>query len=338
MSFSLDYAAIWALIIVTGVMIYVVLDGFDLGIGILFPTLHKAQWRDHAMNSIAPVWDGNETWLVLGGGGLLAAFPKAYALLLPALYMPIFFMLTALILRGVAFEFRFKAERSQFIWDWAFSAGSAAAAFFQGVILGTVVQGMELEAGQYVAGGFAWFNLFSLFCGLAVMVGYALLGCGWLIMKTSGELQQQCWRYGRRIFPALILAITVVSLWTAFSEPDIRERWFSLPNFYWLSQIPLVTFILTLMIAYSLKREKRESLPFIGTIGLFLLSYLGLLVSVFPYAVPRVMSFHEAAAAPASLQFSLVGVVILLPIILIYTAINYRVFKDKVDQQAGYGH
>ena len=333
-----DYSLIWAVIIVTGVMIYVILDGFDLGIGALFLLLRNHSWRDRAMNSVAPVWDGNETWLVLGGGGLFAAFPQAYALLLPALYMPILFMLTALILRGVAFEFRFKAERSRFIWDWAFSAGSIAAGFFQGMILGSVVQGLEVQAGHYVGGSFAWLTPFSLFCGAAVVIGYALLGCGWLIIKTSGELQQQCWAYGRRLLPLMLLAIGVVSLWTPYAEPAIRERWFTLPNFYYLSQIPLVTFILALITGYSLHRQRRELIPFIGTIGLFLLSYIGLLVSVYPYAVPRVLTFQQAAAHPSSLQFALVGVVILLPVILGYTFLNYRVFKGKVDEQSGYGH
>lgn len=333
-----DYATVWALIIVTGVMIYVVLDGFDLGIGALFPFLPNADWRDRAMNSIAPVWDGNETWLILGGGGLFAAFPKAYALLLPALYLPVFLMLTALILRGVAFEFRFKAERSQFVWDWAFAAGSTTAGFFQGVILGTVVQGIEVEAGHYAGGGFAWLNAFSLFCGVAVVLGYSLLGCAWLILKTSDTLQQRCWHYGQRLLPAVLLCIVLVSLWTPYAEPAIRERWFSLPNFYYLSQIPLATLIIALLTGYSLYRRKRETLPFIGTIGLFLISYLGLLVSIYPYAVPRALSYQEAAAAPASLKFALVGVVVLLPMVLGYTVMNYRVFKGKVDSQGGYGH
>lgn len=334
----MDYALIWAIIIVSGVMIYVILDGFDLGIGALFLLLPRSGWRDRAMNSIAPVWDGNETWLILGGGGLFAAFPKAYALLLPALYLPVLLMLTALILRGVAFEFRFKAERSQFIWDWAFAGGSIAAGFFQGVILGTVVQGLDIDITRYGGNGLSWFNGFSLFCGLAVVIGYALLGCGWLIIKTSGGLQARCWRYGQLLLPILLLTILAVSLWTPYVEPAIRERWFSLPNFYYLSQIPLITFILALITGYSLYRKRREYVPFFGTIGLFLLSYCGLLVSVYPYAVPRIMSFHQAAADPSSLKFALVGVVILLPVILVYTAMNYRVFRGKVDGADGYGH
>ncbi|GAB4199522.1 MAG: cytochrome d ubiquinol oxidase subunit II [Wenzhouxiangellaceae bacterium] len=334
----MDYASIWAALIALGVMIYIVLDGFDLGIGILFPWLGGDAQRDHAMNSIAPVWDGNETWLVLGGGGLLAAFPQAYALLLPALYIPILLMLSALILRGVAFEFRFKAGRSRFLWDASFTIGSLAAAVFQGMILGTVVQGLEVETGVYAGGNFAWLSLFSLFTGVAVAAGYALLGSAWLIMKTGGELQQRCWRFGRWLLPVMLASIAAISLWTPIIEPEIRQRWFSLPNFYYLSQIPLVTFVIGLATAYSLYRKRHEWLPFVGTIGLFLLAYAGLLVSVYPYVVPRVLTYHEAAAAPSSLKFALVGMVVLLPVALAYTVLNYRVFRGKVDAADGYGH
>jgi cytochrome d ubiquinol oxidase subunit II len=320
---------IWVCIIAFGVAVYVVLDGFDLGIGILFPFAKSHADRDMMMNSVAPVWDGNETWLVMGGVGLLAAFPKAYAILLSALYMPLMLMLVALIFRGVSFEFRFKAHSSRYLWDIAFSAGSMLAAFCQGITLGAVVQGFLVVDGHYAGGPFDWFTLFTLFTGLAVIVGYALLGSTWLIMKTEGTLQTWCNRVAKRVFLIMLLAVAIVSLWTPFAQPAIRERWFSLPNFFYLSQVPFVTFLLAVGCWYALQRQRSHA-PFFLSIGLFMLSYLGLIISLWPYIVPRALTYEEAASPPSSQLFVLVGFVIIVPMILTYTVTSYYIFSGKV--------
>lgn len=327
---------IWMLVISFGVIMYVVLDGFDLGIGILFPWARSHDHRDLMMNSVAPVWDGNETWLILGGAGLFAAFPLAYSVLLPALYIPIMLMLTALIFRGVSFEFRFKAHQSRFLWDISFSVGSFCAAFCQGMILGAVVQGIEVANHAYAGGAFDWLTPFSLLCGLSVVIGYALLGATWLVMKTEAELQHWSTRAARWLLPTLLLSIAGVSIWTPMTQPAIAERWFSLPNFYWLSQVPFITFLLAAACWYSLRRRKYDALPFWFSIGLFVLSYIGLVISLWPYIVPRAITLWEAAAPPATQLFVLVGVLILLPLILTYTIIGYKVFAGKVKPGEGY--
>lgn len=331
MEFSPALTLAWAAIIVFGVVVYVILDGFDLGIGILFPFARSHEDRDIMMNSIAPVWDGNETWLVLGGAGLFGAFPKAYAILLSGLYIPLMLMLFALILRGVSFEFRFKAHRSRYLWDVSFTVGSFLAAFSQGVVVGAVVQGMPENVTP-----FHWMTPFSIFTGFAVVSGYALLGATWMVMKSEGELQN--WAYGRSkgLLFLLLAFVGAVSLWTPMIESRITERWFSLPNFYYLSQVPLLTLIITGSLWYALKRRRHDKLPFVFAIALFILSYAGLAISVWPYIVPWRMTF-EQAASPASTQlFLLVGTLIILPFVLGYTAVGYRVFRGKVKSDAGY--
>ncbi|MGA9853352.1 MAG: cytochrome d ubiquinol oxidase subunit II [Gammaproteobacteria bacterium] len=327
---------IWVIIIAMGVVIYVLLDGFDLGIGILFPFAHSHEHRDLMMNSVAPVWDGNETWLVLGGAGLLAAFPRAYAILLSALYVPLMFMLTALIFRGISFEFRFKAHRSRFLWDIAFSAGSILAAFCQGMTLGAVIQGILVAHGEYAGGNYDWLSPFTVVTGLCVVVGYALLGATWLIMKTEGELQARSYRAAKRILPLMLLAIIIVSLWTPFLQPAIRERWFSIPNFYYLSQIPFITFLVAVGCWYTLKRARHPHAPFLFSIGLFLLSYIGFIISIWPYIVPRALTYEEAASPASSQLFLLVGFIIVAPFLLGYTIFGYRIFSGKVHAGEGY--
>lgn len=320
---------IWVCIIAAGVSIYVVLDGFDLGIGILFPFARSHAHRDLMMNSVAPVWDGNETWLVMGGVALLAAFPKAYAILLSALYIPIMLMLIALIFRGVSFEFRFKAHSSRYLWDAAFSLGSMLTAFCQGLTLGAVVQGFQVVDGAYAGGAYDWFTPFSVFTGFAVIAGYALLGSSWLIMKTEHDLQTWSYKAAQRCLFLMLSAVAVVSLWTPFMQPAIRERWFSLPNFFYLSQVPFATFLLATGCWYALHR-RFHSAPFFCSVGLFLLAYLGLIISIWPYIVPRALTYEEAASPPSSQLFVLVGFVIIVPVILGYTAFGYRIFSGKV--------
>ncbi|EDY86117.1 cytochrome d ubiquinol oxidase, subunit II [gamma proteobacterium HTCC5015] len=331
--FELTY--LWAAVIALGVVVYVILDGFDLGIGIIFFFQPRIRHRDVMMSSIAPMWDGNETWMILGGAGLLAAFPKAYALLLSTLYIPILLMLLALVFRGVAFEFRFKTNRHRLAWGVAFSVGSTIAAFCQGAILGTVVHGIPVVDGEYVGGSFGWLTPFSVFTGLAVMTGYVMLGATWLIMKTVGDLQAWSYRVAKRVLPLWLLMIAGVSVWTALSAEPIAERWFSLPNFYFLSQVPMITTAIAGFTWWNLYHSNQRA-PFYLTIGLFVLSFAGLIISIWPYIVPRVLTFEQAASAPSSQLFSFIGVAIFLPFVIGYTIISYRVFRGKVDQADAY--
>ena len=332
---GLDLPLIWASIIVIGVVMYVLLDGFDLGVGILFPFLPTDQDRDVAMNSVAPIWDGNETWLVLGGAGLFAAFPLAYAVILPGTYLPLLIMLLGLIFRGVAFEFRFKAETSRHLWDKAFHYGSLAATVAQGLVLGTFIQGFEVKDRQFVGSMLDWLTPFTLMTGAALIAGYALLGATWLIMKTEGPLQDRCYRLARGLLLAVLAFVGIVSLWTPLLDPEIAARWFSWPNLAYLSPVPVVTALVVLALWRALAR-RREVLPFVLSLGLFLLSFLGLGISLWPNVIPPDISIWEAAAPPETQIFVLVGILPLLPIILAYTAFTYFVFRGKVRPGEGY--
>jgi cytochrome d ubiquinol oxidase subunit II len=287
------------------------------------------------MNSVAPIWDGNETWLILGGTSLFAAFPIAYAVLLPAFYLPLLVMLLALIFRGVAFEFRFKSVNNRHWWDRAFTFGSMAATFAQGVVLGSFIKGIDVVERSYHGSALGWLSPFALFCGLALMAGYAMLGASWLIGKTEGGLQQ--WAYGKMWNASLLtlIAVAIVSLWTPLTHNVIAERWFSWPNILYLSPVP----VLVLLVSYRLYRalERRENwTPFLLTLALFLLSYAGLAISLFPYVIPPAITIWDAASPPSSQLFLLVGVVLLLPIILTYTFYNYWVFRGKVTPESSY--
>jgi cytochrome d ubiquinol oxidase subunit II len=325
---------IWAGLIGTAVAMYVILDGFDLGIGILFPFARNENQRDQMMRSIAPFWDGNETWLVLGGGGLWVAFPTAYAIIMPAMYLPVIVMLLALVFRGVAFEFRHVSE-SKGLWNFAFAFGSLLAAFSQGVILGGLIQGIKVANRQFAGGHFDWATPFTLLCGLALIAGYALLGATFLIMKTEGEAAERARRQAKLLLLVVLGFMALVSLYTPYAFERIANRWFSLPNFYYLWPVPLVT----ALVAYLLWRwlgKGREALPFIATIVLFLLGYLGLVISSFPYLVPPSLTVWDTAAAPASQIFMLIGTVFLLPIILGYVVFVYWLFRGKVREGEAY--
>ena len=334
---NLEYVlpVIWALLIGVAVAMYVVLDGFDLGIGILFPFYKNEVERDVAMNSVAPFWDGNETWLVLGGGGLFVAFPLAYSIIMPAVYLPIIIMLLALIFRGVAFEFRWVAKPSHRVWDIAFTGGSILAAFSQGLVLGALLQEIPVENNQFAGGSFDWATPFSVLCGVALVVGYALLGATWLVMKTSGDVERHARRMAKPLLIALLLLIAAVSVWTPLHIERIAERWFSVPNFYYLSQVPLATLILALLCWHGLRKEW-PILPFAAAVGLFLLSLLGLVVSNIPYLVPPSVTLWDAAAHPSSQFFLLIGAVILLPMIIGYMVFVFWVFRGKVRPGEGY--
>lgn len=340
---SIDLPLIWAALLTVAVFMYVLLDGFDLGIGILFPFAPTDEDRDLMMNSVAPVWDGNETWLVLGGGGLFAAFPKAYAALMPAVYMPVGFMLIALIFRGVAFEFRFSsAGVMRRVWDQAFHWGSIVAAFSQGLILGAMVQGIVLDDGRFAGGMFDWLTPFSFFTGCALVWGYALLGSTWLIIKTENDLLNWSRQMAIAAMIVVILCLIIVSLAVPLMDVTAANRWgIHYPHIDWsrllpLAPVPLLTAACCWLLARSLLNKKPHLTPFIFSILIFALGYTGLVFSFFPYIVPYSLTIHDAAAAPNSQALLLAGTLVLLPIILAYTAYVYWVFRGKVDSHAGY--
>lgn len=332
----MDLSLIWAIIILFGIMMYIIMDGFDLGIGILYPFFKDKGDRDLMMNTVAPVWDGNETWLVLGGAGLLAAFPLAYSVILSAFALPLLFMLMALICRGVAFEFRFKATDSErHFWDKAFLCGSIAATFFQGMTLGAYLQGIKVVNHAYAGGALDWVSPFSIFTGLGLLVTYALLGSSWLIFKTSGELQATCYKLSQRISIGLFIIIILISIWTPLMDSRIAARWFSMPNILWLSPVPLLVTFFFYRLQTALK-AKSEVTPFMYTLGLVLLGYVGLGISIWPNIIPPDISIQAAAAPQPSQLFALVGALVIIPVILVYTAWGYYVFRGKVKPGESY--
>lgn len=333
---GIDLPVIWAIIIFFGVFMYVVMDGFDLGIGMLFPFVPDRHDRDVMMNTVAPVWDGNETWLVLGGAGLLAAFPLAYSIILSGLYLPLIFMLLGLIFRGVAFEFRFKArEHERHIWDKAFIGGSVTAAFFQGVALGAFLQGIPVTGRTYAGGPFDWLAPFPLLSGVGVMIAYTLLGSTWLIMKTEGDLQKRMIHVARPFSLMLLGAIGVVSVWTPLTHPEVAARWFSFPNLLYFAPVPLLVGVGIIWLLRSLKGAPHRS-PFVAALGLIFLGYTGMAISIWPNIVPPFITIWTASSPPQSQSFALVGTLFILPFILGYTVWSYHVFRGKVRVGEGY--
>ncbi|WP_120634658.1 cytochrome d ubiquinol oxidase subunit II [Ruegeria sp. EL01] len=330
-----DLAFIWAGLIAFAVLTYVVLDGFDLGIGILFPFGKSDHDRDLMMNSVAPVWDGNETWLVMGGGGLFAVFPLAYAVLMPALYIPITLMLLGLIFRGVSFEYRWRTTRWKGVWDMAFFGGSLLAAFCQGIALGALVQGIDIADRAYAGGWFDWLTTFSILTGLAVVIGYALLGATWLVLKTEGDLQVQMRGYSWWLGAMTLALIGLVSILTPFQDPVYFQRWFNLPGSLISMVVPLLMLALTWTFFAGLS-EQKDLQPFLSALGFFVLSFVGIGISFYPMIIPPSLTIWQAAAPDESLAFALVGTVILIPIILAYTAYAYWVFRGKMDPNEGY--
>ncbi len=329
MSVNVDLTTIWAFIIAFAVFAYVVLDGFDLGIGILFPALRVGEGRNRAMNSIAPVWDGNETWLVMGGGGLMAAFPLAYAVILPATYPLVIAMLLGLVFRGVAFEFRHRDERHRPLWDFAFFAGSLAAALAQGMILGAILQGIEVSGRAYAGSWWDWLTPYTLLTGLGVVAGYTLLGACWLIWKLEGEVQARAYRLALTAAVATPVLMAAVSVYNLVLLPQYGERWLAMPNILFASQVPLLTAIIAGVLFYGL-RKRWELAPFVLSQLLFLLGMAGLGVTIWPYVVPDALTIWDAAAPERSQVFMLVGVALILPLILGYTGWSYWVFRGKV--------
>lgn len=330
-----DLPVIWAMILAVAIFIYVILDGFDLGIGVLFPLLGGDRHRAIAMNSVAPVWDGNETWLVLGGGCLLAAFPLAYAIVMPALYAPFTVMILALVFRGVAFEFRWRDPAHAKAWDVSFWSGSMLATFAQGIVLGTFIQGIQVVDRSYGGGWWDWLTPFSVLCGCALLMGYSLLGASWLILKTDGDLRRYAYTLAKRFALATLLAIGAVSCWTPFLAPEIAARWFVFPTLLFVVPVPSLTAVLAGVLIWGLLRE-RDLVPFLASVALFGLCFLGFAIGTLPYIVPHSITIWDAAAPDESLRFMLVGALIFLPLIMGYTAYTYWVFRGKLDPDALY--
>jgi cytochrome d ubiquinol oxidase subunit II len=331
----IDLVTIWAFIIAFAVFVYVVMDGFDLGLGILFPLFPAKADRDVIMNSVAPVWDGNETWLVLGGGGMMAAFPLAYAVLMPALYTPMIAMLIGLIFRGVAFEFRWRTEAKTNRWDLAFTFGSWLAALAQGIALGAILQGVHVEARHYAGGWWDWLTPFSLLTGVSLAIGYALLGATWLVLKTEGALRDRAYHLSWYLLFAILLAIGAVSIATPFLHIQYARRWFTWPNLVFTAPVPIAVAAVTVALLRSLA-NRQDTQPFLLTLVLFALTYAGLGISIYPYIVPQSIDIWQAAAPRNSQLFMLVGVAVLIPLILTYTAWAYWVFRGKVLAGSGY--
>jgi cytochrome bd ubiquinol oxidase subunit II len=331
---AIDLVPIWTLFVGFAVFFYVLLDGFDLGVGILYGFARDAQSRNTIMNSITPIWDGNETWLVMGGFGLLAAFPIAFAIIMPAVYFPISVMLLALVFRGLAFEFRFRDSENRTFWDHGFCFGSAVATFSQGIVLGSFVQGFEVSGRQFVGGSFDFLSPFVLLTGTALLFGYGLLGAGWLILKTVGKVQAAARRQARFCLIAVVVAIGLVSIWTPLMSHAIAARWFTWPNIGFFAPIPVVTAI-TAFFTWRGIDSGADATPFIGAFALFVLSYLGIAVSLYPMIVPYHFTLWEASSSARTQAFLLVGALFLLPIILVYSSWSYWVFRGKVRVDVG---
>jgi cytochrome d ubiquinol oxidase subunit II len=330
---AFDLVLIWAFIIGFGIIMYVVMDGFDLGMGILFPFAPTEEDRDTMMNTVAPVWDGNETWLVLGGAGLLAAFPLVYTTVLPALYIGVFLMLAGLIFRGIAFEFRFKAHSSRYLWNWAFAGGSITAALAQGAVVGAYIQGFEITDGVYTGGALDWLSPFTILTGFGLLAGYALLGSTWLIMKTEGRLQEWAYSITIPLLLGVLAVFAVIGIWTPFVDEMVKDRWFSSVTIIWI--LPVFTLLCAFQVFRSV-RNHYEGMPFVATVGLFIFTYLGLIVSRWPYVVPPEITLWDAASAYDSQLFLLLGLIFVIPVVLAYTAWTYWVFRGKVRAGEGY--
>jgi len=335
---GIDLAVMWFVIIVFATLMYIVMDGFDLGIGILFPFVRDKHCRDVMVNSVAPVWDGNETWLVLGGAALFGAFPLAYAVIIDALTVPLSLMLIGLIFRGVAFEFRFNATPAHRpFWDKAFQGGSLLATFFQGVVVGAVISGFPVAGRQFIGGPLDWLTLFNLFCGIGLVIAYALLGASWLIMKSEDPLQARMRKLTPWLLLALLLVIATISLWTPLKHPVIASRWFSTPNIFFLLPVPVLVLLCSVAIWRTVKSKTHaHALPFVLTLGLIFLGFSGLGISIWPHIIPPDITLWDAASPTQSLGFMLIGALFIIPFILVYSFWSYYVFRGKVRHGEGY--
>jgi cytochrome bd ubiquinol oxidase subunit II len=332
----IDFVPIWTFILGLGVFLYVLLDGFDLGVGILYQFEQETEQRNLIMGSIAPIWDGNETWLILGAMGLLAAFPLAFAIIIPAVYFPILIMLLSLIFRGVAFEFRYRDRPHRSFWDHGFAYGSLIATFAQGIVLGAFIQGFQVDGRAFTGSSLDCFTPFSLLTGVCLVFGYSLLGAGWLILKTEGALQDKARRWSRFALFGVAAAVLLVSVWTPIMSTEIRDRWFNWPNTLVLVPVPIITLLIGWATLRSIRHGQSSHGPFLGAIALFAMSYLGIAISLWPMIVPYHFTLQQAASDPSTQAFLLVGTIFLLPVIVIYTSWSYWVFRGKVRADIGY--
>jgi cytochrome d ubiquinol oxidase subunit II len=322
-------ALIWSGIIAFGIILYVILDGFDLGIGILMPFFSPHNDRDIMVSTILPVWDGNETWLVFG-------FPLAFSIILPLIYLPIFFMVLGLLFRGVAFEFRLKVpDEKKHLWDYCFFIGSLIATFSQGFILGIFIKGFGIYEGKIAINSVEWLDPFNFFCAIALVFGYVLLGSNRIISKTEGELQKKCFQISSKVQYLIFLACLIVSIWTPYLDKALAEKWFDPNQMRYLFFLPLLTFIFSVAHYYAL-RKKYEHIPFWCGVGIFVCCYIGFIFSSYPYIVPRHITYLQAAAPQSTLLFMLVGALIMLPVLLYYTYYAYKIFGGKVSNKLGY--
>ena len=330
-----NITVVWTGVVVFALFMYVLLDGMDLGIGILFPYAKNKYFRDQMMNAIAPVWDGNETWLIMGGVALFCAFPVVYAAFLPSVYIPLILMLMGLILRGVAFEFRFKSKATQgrMLWNTAFSFGSLLATFCQGIILGSFIHGTNIENGQFVGGPFDCFHGFSVIIALALIFTYGLLGACWLIRKTDGEIREWVTLQAKILFPLMIVGLVFISVWSPYSDEIIYNRWFTAPTLYYVAAIPILMAIVLFFLYRSLYTNPDvDRRPYQLMILMVILGFVGLGISFFPYALPKTLTIWEAASPLNTQVFALIGIVIMMPVVLCYTAYTYYVFRGKVTE------
>jgi cytochrome d ubiquinol oxidase subunit II len=325
---------LWALIIGLAVFLYVVLDGFDLGVGILFGVTREESHRRQMMAAVAPVWDGNETWLVVVGASLYACFPMVYAILLPAFYLPFTLLLVSLILRGVAFEFRYKTERNRWIWDAGFFGGSLVAAFVQGAAVGAMVDELPVAAGRFVGGPFEWLTPFAVTCGVGLVVGYTLLGAAWLVLKTEGGLHDWAWQLLLPLLAGVLLFLVVVTVYSLAIDLPILRRWFDRP---WLFIFPALGAVATFVLVWGVRTRRHDRLPFYASMLIFLSALATMAASFWPYMVPFSVTIAEAASPPQTLSFMFYGAaLVVMPVMLIYTALAYWVFRGKVREDTEY--
>jgi cytochrome d ubiquinol oxidase subunit II len=331
----MDLVLVWAALVAFAMILYILLDGISLGVGLLFPTAAGEEERNLMMESIAPVWDANQTWLVFGGGAIFAAFPVVYGVLSSALYLPLVTFIVGLIFRGVTFEFRAHSTRKK-PWNQAFFFGSLVAVLSQGFTLGGVLTGIKISGHHFAGGAFDWLNPFSIMVGMALVPGYILLGAGYLILKTTGPVQEKARRQAFWSGMAVLAFMAVVTVWTPFHYPLVWTNWFSSPRIYFVWMFPL----LGMFSAFSLRKSltaQQEMTPLISAVGLFLSGYFGLATSMYPYAIPPTITLYEAASQPETLRFTLWGAVIVLPIVMAYIVYSYSVFRGKVSPEGYYG-
>ena len=323
----------WVSVLTVSMLLYVLLDGFDLGVGILYGVTRGEERRRMMMSAVAPVWDGNETWLVSAGVVLWGAFPIVYATALSALYLPLLFMLAGLILRGVAFEFRAKAERKPAIWDASFAGGSLLAAFMQGVMVGALVEGLPISNGQYTGGIWGWFSPFAVLCGVGLCVGYALLGACWLVRKCEGDLRDAAYRLIPYLSAGLLAFLIVVFTYALVADLRVMDRWLERPYLFVFPAIAAIAAIT--MAAGVLRRQDQVPFPMVALI--FAAAFGTLAISFWPYMIPFSISIEQAASPHSSLAFMFWGEgLFVFPLMLVYTAINLRVFRGKVAPTAGH--